>query len=79
MVPAVTTRYFTPVTSASLFNIPFVPNYPQPPFCVRLTVEIYAVTEPGIWITDTRYFHDDDDDDDDDSDDFECWIGINVV
>jgi len=36
---------------------------------------MYAVTEPGIWIKDTRYLHHDyggDDDDDDDNDDFEC-------
>ena len=38
---------------------------------------MYSVTEPGIWITDTRYLHSDDgdDDEDDDNDDFECWIG----
>jgi hypothetical protein len=65
--------YFTPVTSAFLVNTSFAPNYPQPLFCVRVTVQLYAVTEPGIWITDTSYLHDDDVDDD--NDDFKCWIG----
>ena len=39
---------------------------------------MYAVTENGNWITDTRYLHHDDGDNnnnDDDNVDFECWNG----